>query len=84
MTPEEMIREHRQRHNVMAGHYWPELADQMAAEIKRLRFALTVIKKMKPTEIADGFVHGPALLFSNCQRVARDALRGIDIKERSR
>lgn len=45
MTPEEMIREHRRRHNVMAGHYWPELASQMTHEIKRLQKALKIIQK---------------------------------------
>ena len=37
MTPKQMIDEHRRRHNVMAGHYWNELAQQMAREIERLQ-----------------------------------------------
>lgn len=36
VTPEKMILEHRRRHNVMAGHYWMELANAMAAEMKTL------------------------------------------------
>jgi hypothetical protein len=40
MTPKQMISEHRRRHNVMAGHYWVELAEQMGAEIERLRAAM--------------------------------------------
>jgi hypothetical protein len=40
------------------------------------RKALMKIKDMKPTEIAEGIVHGPQLLLNNCQRVAREALKG--------
>ena len=40
--------------------------------------ALAEIENMKPSEIAPetmpGFVHGPALLLANCQRIARAAL----------
>jgi hypothetical protein len=42
--------------------------------------ALTKIRDTEPSEIAPdtfpGLVHGPALLLSNCQRVAREALKG--------
>jgi len=48
MTPKEMIDAHRSRHNVMAGHYWMELASQMADEIKRLTMA-----NRKWSQIAD-------------------------------
>ncbi len=43
-------------------------------EIARLRLALNEVAKMKPSVIAPGFQHGPALLLANCQRVARRAL----------
>lgn len=45
------------------------------ARIERLESALREIAKMKPSRIADGLVHGPALLLANCQRVARAALK---------
>ena len=48
-------------------------------ELKKLREALEQIRDMKPSELAPetfpGLVHGPALLLSNCQRIARNALR---------
>lgn len=44
------------------------------AEIERMRTALKEIATMKPSHIVDGFVHGPALLLSNCQRKASAAL----------
>lgn len=40
------------------------------------REALMNIKRMEPCEIVPGIVHGPALLFSNCQRIADRALKG--------
>jgi len=48
---------------------------ELATENTRLRAALKEIATMKPSRIAPGFVHGPALLLSNCQRIARKALR---------
>lgn len=39
------------------------------------REALMKIKRMEPSEIVPGIVHGPALLFSNCQRIAGRALK---------
>lgn len=56
-----------------AENLW--IRNQTGPEIERLRAALTKIAKMKPEPIADGFVHGPALLLSNCQREAHDALK---------
>lgn len=52
------------------------LYGKLTNEIERLRAALTKIAEMKPESICDsGFVHGPVLLLSNCQREARAALR---------
>jgi hypothetical protein len=68
MKPEKMIAEHRRRHNVMAGHYWMELANEMAAEIKRLRAALKPLAQW-----ADHPMAKPTL--EDCNR-ARAAWRG--------
>lgn len=49
--------------------------------LEEARDALKEIATMKPSEIAPetapGLVHGPALLFGNCQRRARSALSTI-------
>lgn len=50
-------------------------ANAVMPEIERLRAALKKIATMKPEPIAEGFVHGPALLLSHCQREARQALK---------
>lgn len=52
-----------------------EQCSTLLRENERLRAALETIAKMKPEPIAEGFVHGPTLLLSNCQRIAREALR---------
>lgn len=58
---------------------WQDIAARKQEEAKRFRAALQEIADMKPSEIAPevmpGIVHGPALLFDNCQRIARRALR---------
>lgn len=46
-----------------------------SARIAALEDALRQIATMKPSPIVPGIVHGPALLLSNCQRIARRALR---------
>lgn len=54
-----------------------ELKAQLAAEREltgKLIDALQHIKRMKPTQIVEGIVHGPQLLLDNCQREARRTL----------
>lgn len=51
------------------------LSHRAADEIERLQAALKEIATMKPSTIAPGIQHGPALLLSNCQRLARRSLR---------
>lgn len=57
------IREHR---NFFEAH---------AKYVAALEAGLREIASMKPGPIGDGFVHGPALLLGNCQRIARRVLR---------
>lgn len=58
----------------------PKPNPQTTDLVEIYRKALLKIKNMEPSEIAPetypGLVHGPALLLSNCQRVAREALKG--------
>ena len=50
--------------------------ERHCAEIKRLREALGVIKRLKPQKIVDTeFCTGPRALFDQAQRVARNALK---------
>lgn len=55
-----------------------QLRDTALPALLEAAEALEEIKNMKPSEIAPetfpGLVHGPALLLSNCQRIAREAL----------
>lgn len=49
--------------------------DSLQSRVAVLEEALKKIRAMKPEPIGDsGFQHGPALLFGNCKRIARDAL----------
>ena len=52
-----------------------EMIDRRDKRIRELEAALREIAQMTPGKVTDEFMQGPAVLFSACQRIAREVLR---------